>query len=94
MKIAFVIFGKGVVGLIAERRVGAMARALVEDGEFIEIFVDAPLAVAEGRDPKGLYRKARRGELKNFTGVSPEQLLERMIELALYAEEKLKAGGS
>ena len=50
----------------SERR---MARALVEDGEFIEIFVDAPLAVAEERDPKGLYRKARRGELKNFTGI-------------------------
>jgi bifunctional enzyme CysN/CysC len=50
----------------SERR---MARAMVEDGEFIEIYVDAPLAVAEERDPKGLYRKARRGELKNFTGI-------------------------
>jgi bifunctional enzyme CysN/CysC len=50
----------------SERR---MARALVEDGEFIEIFVDAPLTIAEERDPKGLYRKARRGELKNFTGI-------------------------
>jgi hypothetical protein len=38
-------------------------------GEFIEIFVDAPLAVAEQRDPKGLYKKARRGALKNFTGI-------------------------
>jgi bifunctional enzyme CysN/CysC len=44
-------------------------RALVEEGEFIEVFVDAPLAVAEARDPKGLYKKARRGELTNFTGV-------------------------
>ena len=50
----------------SERR---MARALVEADEFIEVFVDAPLAVAEERDPKGLYRKARRGELMNFTGV-------------------------
>ena len=50
----------------AERQ---MARRLVEDGEFFEIFVDAPLAVAEARDPKGLYRKARRGELRNFTGI-------------------------
>ena len=50
----------------SERR---MARALVDEGEFIEVFVDAPLAVAEARDPKGLYRKARRGELKNFTGI-------------------------
>ena len=46
-----------------------MARSLVEEGEFIEVFVDAPLEVAEGRDPKGLYRKARRGELRNFTGI-------------------------
>jgi bifunctional enzyme CysN/CysC len=50
----------------AERR---MARALVGAGEFLEVHVDAPLAVAEGRDPKGLYRKARRGEIKNFTGI-------------------------
>ncbi|MBB3229576.1 sulfate adenylyltransferase subunit CysN [Halomonas stenophila] len=46
-----------------------LARDLMEDGEFIEIFVDTPLEVAEDRDPKGLYRKARRGELKNFTGI-------------------------
>ncbi|CAI8710701.1 sulfate adenylyltransferase subunit CysN [Pseudomonas sp. IT-P218] len=46
-----------------------MARGLLQDGEFIEIFVDTPLAVAEERDPKGLYKKVRRGELKNFTGI-------------------------
>jgi bifunctional enzyme CysN/CysC len=46
-----------------------MARALFAPGEFFEIFVDTPLAVAESRDVKGLYRKARRGELKNFTGI-------------------------
>jgi bifunctional enzyme CysN/CysC len=46
-----------------------MARALLDPGEFIEIFVDTPLAVAEERDPKGLYKKARRGDLKNFTGI-------------------------
>jgi bifunctional enzyme CysN/CysC len=46
-----------------------MARALMGDGEFIEIHVDTPLAVAEQRDVKGLYRKARAGELKNFTGI-------------------------
>lgn len=46
-----------------------MARALLPEGEFIEIHVDTPLAVAEGRDPKGLYRKARRGDLPNFTGI-------------------------
>jgi bifunctional enzyme CysN/CysC len=50
----------------ADRR---MARELMKPGEFIEIFVDTPLEVAEARDPKGLYRKARRGELKNFTAI-------------------------
>ena len=59
----------------AERR---LARGLVAEGEFIEIFVDTPLDLAESRDPKGLYAKARRGELKNFTGIDspyepPEQ---------------------
>jgi bifunctional enzyme CysN/CysC len=46
-----------------------MARAIVEQGEFVEVFVDAPLEVAEARDPKGLYRKARAGEIRNFTGI-------------------------
>ncbi|MEL7553056.1 sulfate adenylyltransferase subunit CysN [Pseudomonas protegens] len=46
-----------------------MARGLLQEGEFIEIFVDTPLSVAEERDPKGLYKKVRRGELKNFTGI-------------------------
>lgn len=50
----------------AERR---MARRLLPEGEFFEIFVDAPLAIAEARDPKGLYKKARRGEIMNFTGI-------------------------
>ena len=45
------------------------ARQLVEDGEFCEVFVDTPLEVAEERDVKGLYKKARSGELKNFTGI-------------------------
>jgi bifunctional enzyme CysN/CysC len=51
----------------SERR---MARELLPDGEFLEVFVDAPLAVVESRDPKGLYKKARRGEIKYFTGIS------------------------
>jgi bifunctional enzyme CysN/CysC len=50
----------------SERR---MARDLLPPGDFFEVYVDAPLAVAEARDPKGLYRKARRGELANFTGI-------------------------
>jgi bifunctional enzyme CysN/CysC len=47
-----------------------MARGLMPEGEFIEIFVDTPIEVAEARDPKGLYARARAGEIKNFTGVS------------------------
>jgi len=50
----------------SERR---MARKLLAEGEFIEVHVDTPLEVAEERDPKGLYKKARRGEIKNFTGI-------------------------
>jgi bifunctional enzyme CysN/CysC len=46
-----------------------MARGLLAEGEFFEVFVDTPLAEAEKRDPKGLYRKARSGELPNFTGI-------------------------
>jgi bifunctional enzyme CysN/CysC len=46
-----------------------MARSLVGENEFLEIYIDTPLSVAETRDVKGLYRKARRGELSNFTGI-------------------------
>jgi bifunctional enzyme CysN/CysC len=48
------------------------ARSPFEPGEFLEIFVDAPLEECERRDPKGLYAKARRGELLNFTGIDSE----------------------
>ena len=51
----------------SERR---LARERFEPGEFVEVFVDAPLEVCEARDPKGLYRKARSGDLQNFTGIS------------------------
>lgn len=55
-----------------------MVRDMLPEGEFVEIFVDTPLEVAEERDVKGLYRKAREGKLKNFTGIDspyepPEQ---------------------
>ena len=50
----------------SERR---LARDLMPEGEFLEVYVDTPLAVAEQRDVKGLYKKARAGELKNFTGI-------------------------
>ena len=49
-----------------------LARSRFEAGEFIEVFVDTPLEICEQRDPKGLYAKARRGELKNFTGIDSD----------------------
>jgi len=72
----------------AERR---LARTLLADGEFLEVFVDVPLDVAESRDPKGLYAKARRGELKNFTGIdspyeAPEEAELRLDTSAVSAE--------
>jgi bifunctional enzyme CysN/CysC len=67
-----------------------MARGLMGPDEFIEVFVDTPLEICERRDPKGLYRKARRGELRNFTGLdspyerpeSPELILDALNERA------------
>lgn len=48
----------------------AQARSIVNEGEFVEVFIDTPLTVCESRDPKGLYKKARAGEISNFTGIS------------------------
>jgi bifunctional enzyme CysN/CysC len=62
-----------------------MARDLVAPGEFIEIFVDTPLAACEERDPKGLYKKARRGELQNFTGLDSPYEAPSNPELTLNA---------
>jgi len=64
-----------------------MARALVEAGEFIEVFVDTPLAMAEARDVKGLYKKARRGELKNFTGVDSPYEAPENPEIRLHTQQ-------
>ncbi|UTZ26451.1 adenylyl-sulfate kinase [Vibrio campbellii] len=47
-------------------------RQLMQQGEFLEVFVDTPLAICEQRDPKGLYKKARAGEIKHFTGIDSE----------------------
>jgi bifunctional enzyme CysN/CysC len=77
----------------------ALARGLVADDEFIEIHVDTPLAVAEQRDVKGLYRKARRGELANFTGIdspyempeSPELRIDTVHEDADAAADRVVA---
>ena len=72
-----------------------LARRLLEEGEFVEIYVDTPLEVAEARDVKGLYGKARRGELKNFTGIDspyevPQEPSLRLETVALSVEETVE----
>jgi len=59
----------------------------MEDGEFVEVHVDTPLAEAERRDVKGLYAKARRGELRNFTGIDSPYEAPEHPELHLRAAE-------
>ncbi|WP_292070271.1 sulfate adenylyltransferase subunit CysN [Brevundimonas sp. UBA7534] len=80
----------------AERR---LARDLMAPGEFVEVHVDTPLAVAEARDVKGLYKKARAGELKNFTGIdspyeapeAPEIVVDTTTMTAEQAAERIAA---
>ncbi|MGD0898791.1 MAG: adenylyl-sulfate kinase [Thermoguttaceae bacterium] len=68
-------------------------RATLPPGDFIEIFVDAPIAVCEARDPKGLYKKARAGELKGFTGIDdpyePPLKAELVLDAAAHGPEAL-----
>jgi len=68
-------------------------RSLMGADEFVEVFVDTPLSVCEARDPKGLYKKARRGEIKSFTGIdSPyEEPLNPEIHLV---NDQSDAGGN
>jgi len=63
-------------------------RNTMKTGEFIEVFVDAPIEVCEQRDPKGLYKKARAGEIKGFTGIDAPYEEPRSPELVLFASEK------
>ncbi|MEZ5826831.1 MAG: adenylyl-sulfate kinase, partial [Geminicoccaceae bacterium] len=77
----------------SERR---FARDLMEDGEFVEIHVDTPLTVAEDRDVKGLYKKARKGEIKNFTGIDspyepPESPELRLDTTSMTADQAAEA---
>ncbi len=65
-----------------------LVRDLLPDGDFLEVFVDTPLAECEKRDPKGLYKKARAGEIKNFTGIDSE------YEAPLKPEIHLQAGSA
>ena len=71
-------------------------RSLLGEGEFVEVFVDAPLAICEERDPKGLYKKARAGEITNFTGIdsayeAPEQPEIHLLNAGKAVEELVEA---
>ncbi|ACV75718.1 MAG: adenylyl-sulfate kinase [Zymomonas mobilis] len=72
----------------AERQ---MVRDMMGKDRFIEIFVDTPLAICEARDPKGLYKKARAGELKNFTGIDSVYEAPEHPEIHLNGQDSLTA---
>ena len=59
----------------------------MEEGEFIEVYVNTPLSVAEQRDVKGLYAKARKGEIKNFTGIDSEYQAPKVAEIEVNTTE-------
>ena len=65
-----------------------MVRNTLKEGEFIEVFVDAPIEICEQRDPKGLYKKARAGEIKGFTGIDAPYEEPVAAELVLQAADK------
>ena len=65
-----------------------MAKSLFTPDDFLEVFVDTPLAVAEARDPKGLYKKARRGELPNFTGIDSDYEPPMQPDLRLNTDDR------
>jgi bifunctional enzyme CysN/CysC len=68
----------------------AMARSKFEEGEFLEIYVDTPLEECEKRDPKGLYKKARRGLIKNFTGIDSKYERPEMPEIKINSVNQLE----
>lgn len=82
----------GIIALTAfispYRRDRDAVRASMQPGDFLEVFVDAPLEVCEARDPKGLYKKARAGELKGFTGIDDPYEAPVKPELVLDAATK------
>ncbi|MFC1507750.1 adenylyl-sulfate kinase [Pseudomonadota bacterium] len=65
-----------------------LVRELLPEGEFLEVFVDTPLGECEKRDPKGLYKKARAGEIKQFTGIDSEYQAPEHPEIHLQAGDK------
>ncbi|WP_339936522.1 adenylyl-sulfate kinase [Undibacterium luofuense] len=70
----------------------AMARAIIGDARFVEVYVDAASAVCEERDPKGLYQRARKGEIPNFTGVSAPYDIPLQPEIVLKSDRQTVGG--
>ncbi len=66
----------------------AMAKEKLPEGEFIEVFIDTPIAVCESRDPKGLYKKARAGEIKHFTGIDSDYDIPQSPEIHVKTAEQ------
>ena len=64
----------------------AMATDMLSEGEFIEVFVDTPIEICEQRDPKGLYKKARAGEIKDFTGIDSDYDIPQSPQIHLKTE--------
>lgn len=70
----------------------SMVRSMVQEGEFIEVFVDTPLEICEQRDPKGLYARARLGEIENFTGISSPYEVPLSADLTLRPNKTVDEG--
>ena len=64
-----------------------MARKLMEKGEFVEIYINAPIEICISRDPKGLYLKAESGEIKNFTGVDSRYDIPKEPEITIDSDK-------
>ncbi|MGB2078935.1 MAG: adenylyl-sulfate kinase [Vibrio sp.] len=89
-EVAKLMLDAGVIVLTAfispQQQERDLVRGLVDDDEFIEVFVDAPLSLCEQRDPKGLYKKARQGEIKDFTGIDSPYEAPTSPEIHLHSE--------
>ncbi|MBN1434842.1 adenylyl-sulfate kinase [Candidatus Fermentibacterales bacterium] len=91
-EVARLLTGIGIVNFVAfispYRKDRDLARSIQEQDDFIEVYVDAPLEVAEQRDPKGLYAKARAGEIPSFTGISAPYEEPLAPEIHLHTEKQ------
>ncbi len=91
-EVAKLFVDSGVIVLTAfispYRRDRDMVREIVEEGEFVEVFVNTPLDVCEDRDPKGLYKKARAGQIKGFTGIDDPYEAPEKPEITLHTERQ------